>query len=330
MGAGEQSGGGLTIAVRTDYQRLERLEMDMKIAENILRLRLVQMLINERCKSNEFKIPIHLALGHEAIAVAVDEIMGDEDELLLSHRNVHYNLARAKSLKPILDEYYLDSDGLAGGQLGSMNLANKERGIIYTSSILGNNLCVAAGVALGKKTKQEDGIVIVVTGDGAIEEGAFYESLMFMKTCNLRAIIIVENNGWSLATQIHERRCHIHLDRLASSLDMRALFIEGNDPYKYIQILSDAKLYAIEESSPVIIEVRLSTLGDSRLKTEEFPDGKFINYHAGAAPTVEVKKGPVINDDDSDPVFVLFRYFKKEHLEKMAREALDRINGELQ
>ena len=304
--------------------------MDIKIAENILRLRPAQMLINERYKNKEFKIPIHLAMGHEAIAVAVDAIMGDEDELLLSHRNIHYNLARARALKPILDEYYLKADGLAGGQLGSMNLANKERGIIYTSSILGNNLCVAPGVALGKKAKQEDGIVIVVTGDGAMEEGAFYESLMFMKTFSLRTIIIVENNDWSLATPIHERRCSVHLDRLASSMDIHTFFLEGNDPYQYMQVLSDAKLYAIEASSPVIIEVCLTTLGDRRLKTEEFPDGKFINYHAGVAPTVEIQKGPVIREDDSDPVFVLLKYFKKEHLEKMACEVLDRINGELQ
>lgn len=311
-------------------RRLGRIDVDVKIAENIIRLRLAQMLINEKNKNKEFNIPIHLALGHEAIAAAVDMIMGDEDELLLSHRNVHYNLARTRYLKPILDEYCLKVNGLACGQLGSMNLANKERGIIYTASILGNNLCVAAGVALGKKVKKEDGIVIVVTGDGAMEEGAFYESLMFMKTFNLCTIIIVENNDWSLATQIHERRCPVHLDRFASSLDMRALLIEGNDPYEYIQILSDAKFYAIKESTPVIIEVRLSTLGDWRLKTEEFPDGKFINYHAGVAPTVEVKELPLIREDDSDPVFVLLKYFKREHLRKMALDALNKLKGDIQ
>ena len=303
--------------------------MDITIAERILRLRLAQMLINEKCKNKEFKIPIHLALGHEAIAVAVDAIMSDEDELLLSHRNVHYNLARAKSLKPILDEYYLDSDGLAGGQLGSMNLANRDRGIIYTSSILGNNLCVASGVAMGKKAKQEDGVVIVITGDGAMEEGAFYESLMFMKTFNLRSIIIVENNGWSLGTQIHERRCRIHLDRLTSSMNMRTLFVGGNDPYQYIKILTDARLYTIEENNPMIIEVSLNTLGDWCLETEEFPDGKSINYHAGAAPTVDVEEGPVIRDDDSDPVFTLSKYFEMDQIKKMAKNVLKQLENEL-
>ena len=44
-------------------------------ARDVLRIRLSQMIVNEKYKNGEFKVPIHLALGHEAIAVAVDSIM---------------------------------------------------------------------------------------------------------------------------------------------------------------------------------------------------------------------------------------------------------------
>lgn len=303
---------------------------DKKILEEILRIRLSQMIINEKCKSKEFKIPIHLALGHEAIAVAVNAVMEKEDQLVLTHRNIHYNLARNPTLKPEIDEYLLRKEGLAEGRLGSMNLANKERGIVYTSSILGNNLCVATGLALGKKVKREKGIVIAVTGDGAMEEGSFYESLTFLTTCNLNAIVIVENNNWSLATQIPERRCHIHLDRFASSLDLRFMLLERNDPYEYIKVLNEARLNAIDENLPVIVEVKLNTLGDWRLKTEEYPDGKFINYHAGAAPTVGLSEWPLIREDDSDPVFVLLKYFKPDQLKNMCRDLLYILKSEIQ
>ena len=52
--------------------------------------------------------------------------------------------------------------------------------------------------------------------DGAIEEGSFYESLLFMKSLSLSNIVIVENNNWSLATQIHERRSKIDLEKIYS------------------------------------------------------------------------------------------------------------------
>ena len=67
---------------------------DREIAEKILRLRISQLLINEEYKAGKFKIPVHLALGHEAIAVAMDGVLEDGDKLVLPHRNAAYNLAR--------------------------------------------------------------------------------------------------------------------------------------------------------------------------------------------------------------------------------------------
>ena len=54
---------------------------DITIAREILRLRLSQMIVNEKYKAGLFKIPLHIALGHEAIAVAVDSVMGEKDQL---------------------------------------------------------------------------------------------------------------------------------------------------------------------------------------------------------------------------------------------------------
>ena len=146
-------------------------EVDLSIVKKILWLRLAQMTVNELYKNKEFVVPIHLALGHESLAVAVDSAMGNNDNLFLSHRNIHYNLTKMQSLKEELDEYYLRKSGIGKGQLGSMNLFNKDKNISYTTSILGNNLPVGCGFALGNKIKDENGVVFIVTGDGAVEEG---------------------------------------------------------------------------------------------------------------------------------------------------------------
>lgn len=300
-----------------------------KIAEKVLYLRFSQMIINEGNKSRDFKCPIHLGLGHEAIAVAVSSMMGRHDWLLLTHRNIHYNLARNASVKAKIDEYSLKESGEAGGQLGCMNLYNEKAGILYTSSILGNQLAVAAGVALANRVKGSTGIAIVVVGDGAIEEGVFQESLLMMKTFYTPALIIVENNQWSLATQIHERRCEIKLDLYAASLNIPYCHLTGNDPYQYIKILRKMRRKAFVEKTPIIVEVDLQTLGDWRMKTEEYPDGKFINYHAGAAPTIELTEWPVIRESADDPVYVLNNHFRTSVLKKMAREVLHNIRKEL-
>jgi pyruvate dehydrogenase E1 component alpha subunit len=302
---------------------------DLEIAREVLRIRLAQMIINEKYKNGEFKIPIHLALGHEVIAVAVDSIMEEEDQLVLSHRNMHYNLARSKSLKPELDEYLLKKEGLAGGTLGSMNLANEEINVVYTSSILCNNLPVATGLALGQKVSGINGVVMVITGDGAIEEGAFYESIIFLKSNELPSIIIMENNGWSLATMIEERRYDIDFQRLLGALNVKYAKLDSNNPYEYIKELRVLRQHALVNKTPVFLEVGITTLGSRYQKTEEYPEGKFINYHGGPAPTVELSEWPLIENSDGDPVFVLQKYFEQNLLKRISQEILQDLMEEI-
>lgn len=299
--------------------------INLRIAKDVIRVRLCQMIINEKYKNGAFRIPIHLALGHEAIAVAVDKNMKDGDQLVLTHRNIHYNFARNKSLKRQLDEYLLKENGLAKGFLGSMNLANKERGLVYTSSILGNNLAVSAGLAMAHKVKNSKGIVFVVTGDGAIEEGSFYETMLFLKSNGLGVVIVVENNGWSLATKIDERRCSINLEKFAASFEIGYILLNGNDVYKYLNKIMEIREYVFKNKTPFCIEVNLSSLGGYYVKTNEHPVGRYVNYHAGPAPEISLNKWPVIEQSDNDPVYVLCKYFDENILKDIALEELQNM-----
>jgi len=299
------------------------------IIKQLIWLRLSQMLVNERYKNGDFKIPIHLALGHESLAVAVDRAMGHNDNLILSHRNIHYNLIKMGSLIEEMNEYYLKDTGIANGHLGSMNLSNPEKSIAYTSSILGNNLGVATGYALGNKVFAKNGVVFVVTGDGGIEEGSFWESLVFMKSNHLRAIIIVENNQWSLGTKIEERRCNIDLDKLANSLGIEYLSLRGNDPFDYIKMVSSCRAKSVDKNTPVIIEVHLTTLGYWYMETQEYPEGKFINYHAGPALTIEMENYPLILSSNEDPLFVLKQYLSEKELMIISSKLLKQLELEL-
>lgn len=277
----------------------------LDLARKLILMRFVQIFINERYKNKEFEIPIHLALGHEAIALAVGETMKSDDRLVLSHRNIHYNIARGATLQALLDEYLLESTGLAGGKQGSMNLANPDKGIPYTSSILGNNLGVGAGVALGIKAQKSGGVTFIVTGDGAMEEGSFYETLLLLAAQQLPSIIVIENNGWSLGSTIAERRAPIDVKSVAEGTGAGYARFSNNDIFEYTRRMSNLRQKSKTENRCFVVEVVLNTLGDWRLKTDEAPEGKFINYHAGPAPTVELKGWPVIKEDMDDPLFVL-------------------------
>jgi TPP-dependent pyruvate/acetoin dehydrogenase alpha subunit len=189
-------------------------KLAVKLANKICELRSIQLDINRSIISGEFLIPIHLAIGHEAIAVSVGEVLESEDKLLLTHRNIHYQLALNATKDQLNSEYILSQKGLAEGKLGSMNLMNPKKGNIYTSNILGNNLAVSLGIALASKMNSNQGVIWAVTGDGAIEGGTFYESILIASSLNLPIIFLIENNFWSLGTSITERRISINLELL--------------------------------------------------------------------------------------------------------------------
>lgn len=304
-------------------------EADKILVREVLRLRFSQMLINERCKTGEFRIPIHLALGHEAVAVAVSAAMQMGDDILLPHRNLHYNLARCRSLRAVIDEFLLRDTGLAGGRYGAMNLINPAAGVLYTSSILGNNLCVATGVALAAKVTGSGAVPFVVTGDGAMEEGSFFEMLVMMVGQSLPTVVVVENNEWSLASRIEERRRPIALDTFAESIGAGYRYLSGNDVFTYAEAFAAVRYQARTSARPIVVEVELKTLGDWREPNPEFPGGKFINYHAGTARTVNLTTWPVLAEGDADPVPVAAAAFPNIDWKREAAAILAGLQGEL-
>lgn len=270
--------------------------LDLQLAFNVLQVRYWQHVVNESLKKNLFKVPVHCAFGHEAIAVAVSEMMCPLDRLVLSHRNIAYNLARSGRLQPVYDEYKHLPSGADGGHLGSMNLANPDSGVIYTSSILGNNMPVACGIALGHLMLKRSGIVTVLTGDGAMEEGTFYETLDMSKYQKLPLLLMIENNKFAMSSTILERRVPIDVESMCKAFGTPYFFLTGNMVFDYAAKLKEIRELIIKDATPVVVEVDLSNL----------------NRHAGPTPgwptdpmNIDLKRGLIVQESAYDPVHVL-------------------------
>ena len=144
-------------------------------------------------------------------------ISSKDDRYVLTHRNIHFNIALSDALErdSIIEESNCSINGINGGDFGCMTMRNTRSGVLYTSSILANNISVGLGIA---STLDASGICWIQTGDGAIEEGAFYEALLFASARNLKAVFLLENNNWSLGTSINERRKPIHISDLCRAV----------------------------------------------------------------------------------------------------------------
>ena len=276
-----------------------------------LKLRLWQMEINEDLKKKRFKVPVHLGLGTEALVVAIASVIHSGDNLLLTHRNAAFNLVLAEDPRAVVREYDGSDDGLAFGRLGSMNLVNPKSGIVYSSSILANNISVACGCAYGQRITQSQNFTVVLTGDGAMEEGAFYEGLVFAKSHQLPLVIVVDNNDYSMASTTSERRCEIDLSQFCKSIGVNYLQLSDNDVQTYVTEFESLRGAVSSSSSPAVVEVKTTLL----------------NQHAGPTPgwptdpmKVDISYGLVIEEATSDPIFVLREKYGSENFSKFETE----------
>ena len=79
-----------------------------------------------------------------------------------------------------------------------MHLVDLEVGFMGTSAIVGNSIPIGVGFGLSIDRDSRSDVSCVFLGDGATEEGVFYESLNFAAVQNLPVLFLVENNLYSV------------------------------------------------------------------------------------------------------------------------------------
>lgn len=278
---------------------------------DVLRLRYWHHLLNEMLKRKQFRIPVHLAFGHEAVAVALDQCLAQGDSVCLSHRNAAYNLVRSKSLDAVLQHYRLAPADPTPGLMGSMNLS-AHASIAYTSSILGNNIPVAAGIAMNRKVGAKGGVVYVFTGDGAMEEGSFWETLVFSRSHGLGLVIVVENNNNSMSSTIEQRRSNIDLSKISAGAGLSFHRANGAILADSIATLADARASAAS-GIPACVELEIST----------------FNQHSGPTPgwpgdplSISLENGLIVKENAADPVFHIRQALGPEAFNRAAEQVM--------
>ena len=261
-------------------------------ARNMIRLRYWQHILNEMLKQRRFKIPVHLAFGHEAVAVALAGVTSSADSVSVTHRNVLYNLARQDDLRRVL-KLYDSTKSSPLSSMGSMNLALDESGISYASSILGNNLAVAAGLAMSRKFLGGSGVSFATTGDGAIEEGVFWEVLLHARSHDLPLVILVEDNDFSLASAIAERRCAINLSSVCGGVGISYCEVSGADYVEIENSLRSARSEALS-GQPACVLVRLKKFCQHAGPTPGWPEDPM---------EINLSNGLILEESLEDPIF---------------------------
>jgi len=100
----------------------------------------------------------------------------------------------------LLETYHQDDSLLTG------HVSHEVIGVEHSTGALGHGLNVAVGCALGLKSKNvQDAKVLVLCGDGEIQEGSIWEGLMFAVHKKLNNLcVLIDNNRISSITMTYD------------------------------------------------------------------------------------------------------------------------------
>ncbi len=158
-------------------------------------IRRAEELIVQHYLEDEMKTPMHMSMGQEAVAVAVCQALGSRGQVFGFYRSHALFLAKTDDPEAFFGELHGRTTGTAHGKSGSMHLAAPERGLMATSAIVGASIPVAVGAAFANRQKGNDVIACAYFGDGALEEGVFWESLNVACVMRLPVLFVCEDNG---------------------------------------------------------------------------------------------------------------------------------------
>lgn len=211
-------------------------KLHLKLYKKLYLIRRVEEKIQEHYPEDEMKTPMHMSMGEEAIVVGVLEATGKKSQVFGTYRSHALYLAKTFETDKFFAEIYGKATGPARGKAGSMHVALPEAGMMMTSAVVGTTIPVAVGAALANAYTRNGRIVVSFFGDGAINEGVFWESLNFACLKKLPILFVCEDNDLAIHSRAKERSGHKPIGELVSRFDCHADAATTTDVYKIYEM----------------------------------------------------------------------------------------------
>ena len=204
---------------------------------------------------------VHLCGGQEAIPVgACAALDRARDRIVATYRGHGWALAWGLDPAKLFAEICHRENGINGGRAGSPFMMAPESGFIGENSIVAAGAPIAAGVALAAQYRKTGGVVVVSVGDGAMNQGAMHEAMVFAVARKLPVIFVCENNGWSELTPTARIVPIDRMSRRAGGYGMSGATIDGNDPLAVRDSIAVAVERARNGAGPAFIECKTARL----------------------------------------------------------------------
>ena len=212
--------------------------------------------ICEHYPADEMKTPMHMSMGEEAIAVGMSSALKEEDQVFGTYRSHAIYLAKTDGIDDFFAELYGRSTSLLNGKCGSMHLCAPRRGFMGTSAIVASGIPVTVGLAFANKYVNNKKIAVVFFGDGAVDEGGFWESINLACLMKLPVIFVCEDNTLAVHTHFSQRRGYNSLARVISKFNCKVIESDSTDVEEIYNISKEAVALTRRENKPCFMNLK--------------------------------------------------------------------------
>lgn len=217
-----------------DKTLISRLYSDMYL------IRRSEEIIIENYPNDEMKTPMHMSMGEEAIVVGVCAALKKEDQVFGTYRSHALYLAKTGDVDDFFAEMYGKATARLKGKGGSMHLCSPRHGHMGTSAIVASAIPVAVGAAFANNQVCSQKMSAVFFGDGAIDEGVFWESINAACLMKLPVLFVCEDNGFAVHTLPEMRHGYKSIQKVVSQFDCVVAGSETTDAQEIMLLTQKA------------------------------------------------------------------------------------------
>lgn len=295
-------------------------EMAVTLYQTMLKIRRSEEKIAEIYPTDKIQSPIHLSIGQEAVSSGVCLALEKSDHIYGTYRSHGLFIAKGGDLKGLFAELFAKDTGCARGKGGSMHLVASEVGLMGCSALVASTIPVATGDALASQNQGRKRVVVASFGDGAVDEGIFFESLNFAALKNLPIIFVCENNHYAVHSRVSDRHKETHLYKFGESLGLSGARHNGDDVFEVHRSMKEAVRHIREGGSPLLLEYttyrRFEHVGPGMDHLEAYRDQRRLADAMKNDPLQGAKTFLQQQFQTSDETFLLWEHTIQKEIEE--------------
>ncbi|MBD2615790.1 pyruvate dehydrogenase [Nostoc linckia z18] len=205
---------------------------------------------------------VHLYNGQEAVSSGIIQAMRPgEDYVCSTYRDHVHALSAGVPAKEVMAELFGKATGCSKGRGGSMHMFSAEHRLLGGYAFVAEGIPVAAGAAFQTKYRREvlkdktaDQVTACFFGDGAANNGQFFETLNMAALWKLPILFVVENNKWAIGMAHDRATSQPEIYKKASVFNMVGVEVDGMDVLAVHTVAQEAVARARAGEGPTLIE----------------------------------------------------------------------------